>query len=90
MAQKFDNSFRLNEEQIEQLKQIVPEAFRDGLVDIGALSDALSDYSGDTVLDIDENLYGLYWPGKRKAKKMAYTKPKGSLIPVPGQTTKRL
>ncbi|MCL2128764.1 MAG: site-specific DNA-methyltransferase [Treponema sp.] len=84
MPQKFDNSFKLNETQLEQLKQIIPEAFKDGFVDIGALSDALSDYSGDDVLDEDEHLFGLYWPGKKAARKMAQTKPKGSLVPVPG------
>ena len=84
MPEKFDNSFKLNEEQIEQLKQIIPEAFKDGLVDIGALSDALSDYSGDDSLDIDDNLFGLYWPGKRAAKRAAAVPPPGTLVPVPG------
>ena len=84
MPEKFNNSFKLNETQLEQLKQIIPEAFKDGFVDIGALSDALSDYSGADVLEADEHLYGLYWPGKKAARKMAQTKPKGSLVPVPG------
>jgi adenine-specific DNA-methyltransferase len=84
MAKKFDNSFKINEEQLAALKQIIPEAVKDGFVDIGALSDALSDYSGDDILDIDENLFGLYWPGKRAAKRAAAVPPLGTLVPVPG------
>ena len=38
-GKKFNNSFKLNEVQLEQLRQIIPEAFKDGFVDIGALSD---------------------------------------------------
>ena len=84
MINKFDNSFKLNEEQLAVLKQIIPEAFKDGFVDIGALSDAFSDLSGDDTLDIDENLFGLYWPGKRAAKRAAAVPPLGTLVPVSG------
>ncbi len=84
MAKKFDNSFKLNEEQLAALKQTIPEAFKDGFVDIGALSDALSDYPGEDDLDTDDNLFGLYWPGKRAAKRAAAVPPLGTLIPVPG------
>ena len=85
MINKFDNSFKLNEEQLVSLKQIVPEAFKDGSVDIGALSEALSDYSGEEDLDIDDYLFGLYWPGKRDAKRAATVPPPGTLVPVPGE-----
>ena len=78
------SQFKLNEEQLAALKRIIPEAFKDGLVDIGALSDALSDYSGEEALDIDDNLFGLYWPGKRDAKRAAAVPPPGTLVPVPG------
>jgi len=84
MAEKLRSTFKLNEEQLAALKQIIPEAFKDGLVDIGALSDALSDYSGEEALDIDDNLFGLYWPGKRDAKRAAAVPPPGTLVPVPG------
>ena len=84
MAEKLRSSFKLNEGQLAALKQIIPEAFKDGLVDIGALSDALSDYSGEEALDIDDNLFGLYWPGKRAAKRAAAVPPPGTLVPVPG------
>jgi adenine-specific DNA-methyltransferase len=78
------SSFNITEDILNQLKQIIPEAFKDGFVDIGALNDALSDYSGDEILDIDENLFGLYWPGKRKAKRAAAIPPAETLVPVPG------
>jgi len=83
MVNKFDNSFNISDETLAQLKQLIPEAFKDGLVDIGSLSDALSNYQGEA-LDLDDNLFGLYWPGKRQAKKNAATPPLGTLVPVPG------
>ena len=94
MVSKFEPSFNIGEETLNQLKQLIPEAFKDGLVDIGALSDALSGFSGEN-LDIDDNLFGLYWPGKRQAKKNAAIPPVGTLIPVPGdgideETTKNI
>jgi len=94
MINKFAHSFNISEDTLNQLKQLIPEAFKDGLVDIGALSDALSDYSGEA-LDIDDNLFGLYWPGKRQSKKAAATPPIRTLVPVPGdgideETTKNI
>jgi adenine-specific DNA-methyltransferase len=84
MAKKIRPSFKLNEIQIEQIRTIVPEAFKDNMLDLGALNDALTEYADDEPFDVDEDYYGIYWPGKRNAKRMAFTKPKGSLMPVPG------
>jgi len=33
---------------------------------------------------MDDNFYGLYWPGKRQAKRAASIPPKGTLVPVKG------
>jgi adenine-specific DNA-methyltransferase len=83
MVEKLDRSFNISEDTLKQLKKLIPEAFKDGLVDIGALSEALPGYSGED-LDIDDNLFGLYWPGKRQAKRAAAIPPVGTLVPVPG------
>jgi adenine-specific DNA-methyltransferase len=94
MVEKLDRSFNISEDTLNQLKKLIPEAFKDGLVDIGALSEALSGFSGED-LDIDDNLFGLYWPGKRKAKRAAAIPPVGTIVPVPGdgvdeETTKNI
>jgi adenine-specific DNA-methyltransferase len=82
MVEKLDRSFNISEDTLKQLKKLIPEAFKDCLVDIGALSEALSVYSGEDI-DIDDNLFGLYWPGKRQAKRAAAIPPVETLVSVP-------
>jgi len=84
MPQKLRPSYKFNDEQLEQLKRIVPEAFKDGMLDFNSLFDALSDYNEEDSLDMDDNFYGLYWPGKRKAKRNATIPPNGTLVPIKG------
>jgi adenine-specific DNA-methyltransferase len=84
MPQKLRPSYKFNEEQLEQLKKIAPEAFKDGMLDFNSLYDALSDYNEEDSLDMDDNFYGLYWPGKRKAKRAASVPPRGTLVPIIG------
>ena len=78
MPQKFRLSYKFNAEQLDQLKQIVPEAFKDGMLDFNSLYDALSDYNEEDSLETDDNFYGLYWPGKRQAKRAASVPPRGT------------
>jgi adenine-specific DNA-methyltransferase len=81
--EKFASKYKLNEEQLNQLKQIVPEAFRDNILDFNNLYEALSDFvENDEDTDIEQ--FGLTWPGKRKAKRAAAIPPVGTLVPVPG------
>jgi len=91
---KLTSPYKLNEEQLKQLKQIVPEAFKDNILDFNNLYEALSDF-----LEDDENTdleqFGLSWPGKRQAKRAAAIPPVGTLVPVPGdgvdeETTKNI
>ena len=91
---KLTASYKLNEEQLKQLKQIVPEAFKDNMLDFNSLYEALSDF-----LEDDENTeleqFGLSWPGKRQAKRAAAIPPVGTLVPVSGdgideETTKNI
>ncbi|MCL2137924.1 MAG: site-specific DNA-methyltransferase [Treponema sp.] len=84
MPQKLKPSYKFNETQLEQLKQIVPEAFKDGMLDFNSLYDALGDYNEEDSIEMDDNFYGLYWPGKRAAKRAAAIPPRGTLIPVKG------
>jgi len=80
---KLTAQYKLNEEKLKQLKQIVPEAFKDGVLDFNSLYEALSDYTDDdSEGDIEQ--FGLFWHGKRQAKRAAAIPPVGTLAPVPG------
>jgi len=81
--EKFTSNYKLNEEQLNQLKQIVPEAFKDNELDFNSLYEALSDFTENEEDDIEQ--FGLSWPGKRAAKRAAAIPPVGTLVPVPGE-----
>jgi adenine-specific DNA-methyltransferase len=95
MPNRLTPLFKFNEEQIAALRQIAPEAFRDGVLDFGALCEAL----GDVLPEEDDaeagEHYGLQWAGKRQAKRAASLSPSSTLVPVPGdgvneETTKNI
>lgn len=75
--------FLFNEERIEQLKQIAPECFADGKINWEVLKEAIGNYTEEEGADAEH--FGLFWPGKREARKLAGTPPKGTLVPVPGE-----
>lgn len=80
--QKLHPSYRFNEVQLKQLRQIAPEAFKDNVLDFNGLYDALSDFLEED--DLATEYFGLSWPGKRKAKKAVSIPCKGAIIEVAG------
>ena len=76
-------AFHFEAERIEQLKQIAPEAFADGKINWETLQEALGDYLEEE--DITTEHFGLFWPGKRAARKIASIPSEGTLIPCPGE-----
>ncbi|QNA46466.1 site-specific DNA-methyltransferase [Lacibacter sediminis] len=76
-------AFHFEAERIEQLKQIAPEAFADGKINWETLQEALGTYLEEE--DIAAEHFGLFWPGKRAARKIASTPSEGTLIPCPGE-----
>jgi len=70
-------------EQVEELKRIVPEAFADGKINWQTLKEALGEHLEDEGAEAEH--FGLFWPGKREARRMAATPSKGTLVPVPGE-----
>ena len=61
-----------------QLKQLYPELFSDGNLNIEVLKEACG-------LETEEDgYYGLYWPGKNEAKRLARKEASGTLEPVEG------
>ncbi|MDE0033450.1 MAG: site-specific DNA-methyltransferase [Deltaproteobacteria bacterium] len=63
-------------ENLEEMKELFPEAFTEGKVDFDVLKQLL----GDTVDQRDEK-YGLNWHGKRQARRLALTPSTGTLRP---------
>ena len=64
-------------ENVAALKALVPAAVADGRIDFDTLRQLL----GDEVDDGDER-YGLNWPGKRRARRLALTPSTGTLRPA--------
>ena len=62
---------------IDALKTLFPAAVSDGRIDFDTLRQLL----GDEVDDSDER-YGLNWPGKRRARRLALTPSTGTLRPA--------
>jgi adenine-specific DNA-methyltransferase len=80
--EKLDENFGKSEDiianNIEQLKQLFPEAFTEGRIDFEVLKQLLGEY-----IDTNEEKYGLNWFGKKKARQFALTPSLGTLRPCP-------
>ena len=80
----FIESTKETDERLEALKQLYPEIFSDGKINL----DVFKDVTGTSDLlegqDRTPGYYGLYWPGKRAAKQLARKEAEGTLEPVPG------
>jgi adenine-specific DNA-methyltransferase len=81
--EKLKPSFHFEAERIEQLKQIAPEAFADGKIIWENLKEALGDFIDEE--NVDSEHFGLFWPGKREARKIVSTPSLGTLVPCPNQ-----
>lgn len=77
---KLRPSFTLTEDRLRELQAVVPEAFADGRINWDTLREAL----GETLEDETKEHFGLFWPGKREARRLAALPSKGTLIPQPG------
>ena len=77
---KLRPSFTLTEDRLKELQAVIPEAFADGRINWDTLREAL----GETLEDESQEHFGLFWPGKREARRLAALPSKGTLIPQPG------
>lgn len=77
---KLRPSFTLTEDRLNELQAVIPEVFADGRINWDTLREAL----GETLEDEDKEHFGLFWPGKREARRLAALPSKGTLIPQPG------
>ena len=76
-------SFVFDEERLKQLQQIAPEAFADGKINWEVLKESLGEYTEEEGSEAEH--FGLFWPGKREARKIASIPSKGALIPAKGE-----
>lgn len=68
-------------ENIDALRSLFPDAFREGKIDFDILKQLL----GGAVDQRDEK-YGLNWHGKRQARQIALTPSTGTLLPCPEES----
>jgi len=76
----------LGEERLVALKNIIPEACADNKINWSTLKDALGGELEDE--EKPDEHFGLFWPGKREARRLASRPSKGTLIPVKGEGIK--
>lgn len=79
--EKLRPSFTFDADRLAQLRTVVPEAFADGKIRWDVLREAL----GEHLEDETQEHFGLFWPGKREARRLASMPSKGTLLPQPGQ-----
>ena len=80
----FIESTKETDERLEALKQLYPEIFCDGKINLDAFKDVTGTSDLPEGQDKTPGYYGLYWPGKRAAKQLARKEAEGTLEPVPG------
>ena len=80
----FIESTKEIDERLEALKQLYPEIFSDGKINLDAFKDVTGTSDLPEGQDRTPGYYGLYWPGKRAAKQLARKEAEGTLEPVPG------
>jgi adenine-specific DNA-methyltransferase len=79
--EKLRPSFTFTEDRLKELQAVVPEAFADGKINWDVLREALGEYlEGET-----QEHFGLSWPGKRDAHRLAAMPSKGTLVAQPGK-----
>jgi len=88
---KFRPTFTFTQDRLEQLKAIVPEAFADSKINWESLKQALGEFLEDENQEAEHGstelaeVFGLFWPGKREARRLATMPSKGTLVPARGE-----
>jgi adenine-specific DNA-methyltransferase len=82
-VEKLTPTFTFTEDRLQALQAVVPEAFADGQVNWETLKEALGACLADEGPGTEH--FGLFWPGKRQARRLAAQPSKGTLRPVKGE-----
>lgn len=78
MPQEFRPSYTFSEDRLNELKQLFPEAFEDGVFNVDTLKELIGEFATDN--NAKEH-FGLNWIGKQDAKRIAAKPPTGTLKP---------
>jgi adenine-specific DNA-methyltransferase len=80
---KLRPTFTFDQERLDALKAIAPEAFADGKINWETLKEALGEHLEDEEQETEH--FGLTWPGKRAARRLASQPSAGTLRSAPGE-----
>lgn len=80
---KLTNDYDPRSEKIQALKQLIPETIQDGKINVEALRDFLQEEVQSYAED--DEPFAFTWPGKKKARQLAFTKSNKTLEPVAGE-----
>lgn len=80
-VEKFGHAARIDQDKIDALKELFPNIFTEGQLNLQELQLELA----DVLVPDQQEHYGLSWPGKQQAKKLAAMAPSGTLLNTPGQ-----
>lgn len=83
--EKLERPSRIDEERIQKLKELFPEAFADGKVNFAVLREEIAGLDEELLEENEEEAYGLRWVGKKEALRLAFTPPSGTLKRVHGE-----
>ncbi len=76
-------SYTFTQDRLAELQSVVPEAFADRKINWDVLKEALGAFLEEESPDAEH--FGLFWPGKRDARRLAALPSKGTLVPAPGE-----
>lgn len=79
--------FLVSNELLQSKTGLAPESFEDGKINFETLRQNLGDWAQDEE-DKDLEHFGLFWPGKRDARRIASMPAQGTLEPVYGEGLK--
>ncbi|WP_298546169.1 site-specific DNA-methyltransferase [uncultured Aquimarina sp.] len=82
MAQEFTPQYTFKEDRLNELKQLFPEAWEDGVFNVDTLKELIGEFSTDNTV---KEHFGLNWVGKQDARKIAAKPPTGTLKPCIGE-----
>ena len=82
MPQEFTPQYNFTDDRLNELKQLFPEAWEDGVFNVDTLKTLIGDFSTDNTV---KEHFGLNWVGKQDARKIAAKPPTGTLKPCLGE-----
>ena len=82
MPQEFTPSYTFSEDRLNELKQLFPEAFEDGVFNVDTLKELIGEFARD---NNSKEHFGLNWIGKQDARRIAAKPPSGTLKPCIGE-----